>query len=263
MATGVNIMAKLTFIDIETSPNRGTFWRPGYKINLSADNVEQERVILSAAWAHDDNEVHYTDALEWKKAPKDSPYKWELDDSQICKDIFAGLEESTVMVHHNGNSFDMPWINGRCLINGLPTLPPFRNIDTYRVAKRQYNLNSYRLDYITKLLGVSEEGKLHTNYQLWLDVMAGKKEAYDYMVKYNIEDVELLRDVYNKLRPGMSGIVWANLIDDENSACPHCEQNHKKLHKRGTVPNKSTYYHRYFCPECGTWSRGPNIRVKK
>lgn len=257
-------MSKLTYLDIETSPNRGTFWRPGYKVNLSADNIEQERVILCAAWVHDDDdEVHYSDSLAWIKAPKDSPYRWVLDDSQICKEITEGLAESSVLVHHNGNSFDVPWINGRCLINGLPTIGQVRNLDTYRIAKRTYNLNSFRLDYLAKVLGVSEQGKLHTSYDLWLKVMAGDEEAYNYMIEYNIEDVQLLRDVYKKLRPGMSGIVWANMVDDEHSACPNCEQTKRKLHKRGTVPNMKTYYHRYFCPECGTWSRGPNIKKEK
>jgi DNA polymerase elongation subunit (family B) len=250
-------MSKLTFLDIETSPNRGTFWRPGYKVNLSANNIDQERVILCAAWAHDDGEVHYTDALKFNKAPKGSPYKYELDDTQICRDI---AEESAILVHHNGNSFDVPWINGRCLINGLPTIGQVRNLDTYRIAKRTYNLNSYRLDYLAKVLNVETGQKIKTSYDLWLDVMNNDKQAYEDMIDYNIQDVNILRAVYNKLRPGMSGITWANMVDDENSACPSCGQNHKKLHKRGTVPNLKTYYHRYSCSECGGWSRGPNLR---
>ena len=254
-------MAKLTYLDIETSENIGKFWRPGFKVNLSYKNIIQERVILCASWAHDDEDPWYTDALKWKKAPKDHILKWLPDDKQVCKDILEGLSESTVLVHHNGNSFDVPWINGRCLVNGLPTLGTLRNLDTYRIARRAYNLNSFALDYLAKLLEVDTGSKDATSYSLWDDVFIKRDpEAYEYMVNYNIQDVEVLRAVYKKLRPGMSGIVWANMVDDENSACPNCEQNHKKLHKRGTVPNLKTYYHRYFCPECGTWSRGANKR---
>lgn len=255
-------MSKLTFLDIETSENIGKFWRPGNRVSLSYKNIIQERVILCAAWVHDDEEtVWYTDSLEWKKAPKDSPFKWIPDDRKICEDILDGFSESSILVHHNGNSFDVPWINGRCLYHGLPTIGNVRNLDTYRIAKKTYNLNSYRLDYLAKFLKVDTGAKMHTDYELWDEVLINRsQEFYDYMVDYNIQDVEVLRAVYKRLRPGMSGVVWANMVDDETSPCPNCGQTHKKLHKRGTVPNQKTYYHRYFCPECGTWARGPNLR---
>ena len=153
----------------------------------------------------------------------------------------------------------MPWINGRCLINGLPTLPPFRNLDTYRIARKSYNLNSYKLDYLAKVLGVRAEGKLHTSYQLWLDVMNKDENAYNHMINYNIMDVHLLREVYKKLRPGMSGIVWANMVNSEHDDCVNC--GHSGPHtKRGTVPNLKTHYRRYTCKKCGCWMRGPNIK---
>ena len=37
---------KRLFFDIETSPNIGYFWRAGYKLNIGADNIIEERKII-------------------------------------------------------------------------------------------------------------------------------------------------------------------------------------------------------------------------
>ena len=56
------------------------------------------------------------------------------------------------MVAQNGDFFDMRWYNGRHLIHGLEPIPWGKTVDTYKIAKRYFNLNSYRLDYLGKLL---------------------------------------------------------------------------------------------------------------
>ena len=111
----------ITYFDIETSPNVGTFWRSGYKVNVSTSDIWQERVILMAAWRHEgDSNVYYSDAL---KINKDG----SLDDKQVVADISRGLKDTELLVMHNGDKFDLPWVNGRALKHGVSRVAPVRS----------------------------------------------------------------------------------------------------------------------------------------
>lgn len=254
---------RITFLDIETSPNKGDFWRPGPKVNLSTSNIDIERVVLSASWLHEDHaekglEPQYTDALKFVKAPKDSNYKWIPDDKQIIKDIVKGLRTTDILVHHNGDKFDLPWINGRALYHGLVGVGPLRTVDTLKVARKVGNLNSYRLDYLAKYLKVDTGGKIHTDYDLWKNVMNRDEQAYTDMLDYNIHDVKILRAVYRKLEPYNTTLIKPNEIEDENSPCPFCGSTHKQ--KRGHRLNVKSHRRSYSCRGCGKWLIGPLVK---
>lgn len=235
-------MTKLrkAFWDIETSPNIGTFWRPGHKISLSYDNIIQERTILCAAWTFDDDDtIYYSDKLKFNKGVP--------DDKAIVEDLAKAFEDVDILIHQNGDKFDLPWVNGRALYHGIPRIAPVRTLDILKIARKTFNLNSYRLDYLGEYLGVGN--KIETSYGLWKDVMAGDKRALNQMIEYNQQDVHLLREVYKKIEPYNDSVVIDNTIDEDNPVCPFC--NSKHIQSRGRYLNLKTYRNRYQCRGCG------------
>src|SRR3990167_1203831 len=94
--------------------------------------------------------VHSGSVLDDPKRYKANPH----DDTHVVKTLHKVLATADVIVHHNGDYFDKRYIDTRALVHGLPPLPPTPSIDTYKVAKSKFLLNSHKLDYIGKLLKV-------------------------------------------------------------------------------------------------------------
>ena len=147
----------------------------------------------------------------------------------------------------------MPTLNQEFVNLGLPKPEPYKQIDMLRVARKQFRLPSNKLDYVARFLEV--EGKLqHKGMSLWRDCMAGNKEAWAIMKAYNIQDVNLLEEVYDKLLPWIDGHPNVALYsEDTEHACIKCGSH--DLQKRGFQRTATMSYQRYQCNNCGAWSR--------
>ena len=171
--------------DIETSPNVGYFWQPGYKVFISPENIIRERAIICICYKwEDERDVQY---LTWDKG----------DDKKLIESFAEIIKEADELVAHNGDRFDLKWYNGRHLIHGLDPIPQSKTIDTLKIAKKYFRLNSNKLDYISNL--ILGEGKIDVPFSLWDRVMDNEKSALDEMVRYCKKDVLLLERVYERL----------------------------------------------------------------
>ena len=180
--------AKVLIYDIETSPNIGWFWRAGYKLNISTDNIMKERAIIcvSYKWLGEDQVFNLT----WDK---------DQDDKFLIEQFVEVLNEADLIVAHNGDRFDIKWLKTRALFHRIPMLPNYKQFDTLKVVKSKLYLNSNRLDYIAKFLGY--EGKNKTSIDLWTDIIFKNcKKAMNTMLDYCDEDVRQLEKVYNELK---------------------------------------------------------------
>ena len=73
------------------------------------------------------------------------------------------------------------------------------------------------------------------------------------MKKYAKQDVDLLVDVYERLRPWATTHPNRNVIDATLHACPTCGSN--QLHKRGARVTRTMTYQQYQCQRCRSYSR--------
>lgn len=207
----MNSKPKIMFFDIETSPNVGFFWRPGYKVSLTHDNIIQERRIICISY-------------KFEGEKKVSSLHWDdrQNDKKLLKEFSKILTTADVAIGHNGDAFDLKWIKGRLLFHGLPPVTNVQTIDTLKLVRQNFNLNSARLDYLAQFL--FEDHKISTDYSLWKNVMAGDKKALKYMIKYCEKDVILLEEVFQRLLPYCDrlpislGILKGGTRED----CPAC-----------------------------------------
>lgn len=243
---------KILILDIETAPMVGTFWRIGYKVSLTHENIMKDWFILS--WA-----------ARWLFAPNtmgDVVTSEEAligDDCRIMRSLWNLLEEADIVVAHNGSDFDIPKINTRFIMNDIMPPTPFMVLDTLKSA-RVHSFSSNKLDYLGEL--VRRKGKLKTEYKLWLQCLAGEQEALDYMLKYNKEDVVLLEEVYLWLRPFMkSHPNLAMIAEAKELTCHVCLSN--KLVEAGPYYTSVNSYTIYRCTDCGALSRGRKSNISK
>jgi len=233
---------KILLWDLETTPNKGYFWDckiPGKY--LPAENIEEERTIICGSWKWLGHSVIYSSCVS-PESPK--------DDKAVVKTLHGVISQADAIVAHNGDDFDIRWVNARIVYHGLTPLPPVIQIDTKKIAKSKLKLNSYSLDYIARYYGIGQ--KIKTEFGLWKACVAGNQKALEKMVRYNRHDVVILGKVYMKLAPFMPAKVNTRLFTTKES-CPNCGS--MKTQHRGFSYTLAHKYRRLQCTSCGQWSR--------
>ena len=227
---------KILIFDIETSPNVGYFWSTGHKINVGPENIAEERQVICIGYkwlGH--RTVH---SLEW--GTKRSTTR----DKKLLRDFSKIYAKADMVVAHNGDNFDIKWLKTRIMFHDLDPLPPVHQCDTLKEFRKNFRLNSNRLDYVAKFLG--GDGKSPMTFDDWKKVMAGDEAALTKMVKYCKKDVQLLEDVYLRTRRHFKdhGIMGSY----NREVCPQCEGT---PHKNGIYRTRTGRYQKYKCNHCG------------
>jgi len=241
------MIRKRLFFDIETSFNVGIFWRSGYNLTINPGDIIHERAIICICYKWEgEDEVH---SLEWDS---------KQSDKAMLKKFLKVMAQANEIVAHNGDRFDMKWLRTRCIFHGLPMPPMHNTIDTLKEAKRYFNFNSNKLDYIAKFLGVGK--KMDTGgLDLWKDIVFKKSpEAMDKMVAYCQMDVNVLQAVFDKLNSyTQSKVNYAVLTGGDKYECPQCGTNNVRYNKKVTT-TAGTIHHWLTCNPCNKYFKVNN-----
>lgn len=240
-----NTNVKRLFWDIETSPNVVLSFNCGYKQTIRPHQVVKERAIICICY-------------KWEGEKKIHSLSWdEGNDEELLNNFAEVVEEADELVAHNGDWFDLRWFNGRCLINGVEPVPLVKTVDTLKIAKKHFYLNSNGLDYIAKLLFGNGHGKTKTDFSLWADIaLDNDKKALNKMVRYCKNDVKILERVWQKLRgydvPATHAAVNASGDVRDRWMCAHCGSDSVKKSKT-RVTAKGMVQHQMKCNDCGRY----------
>lgn len=242
---------RILIYDLETSPNKGYFFdlyngtRPEFVI--------KEKSILTIAykWHGEGTPAEVISVADFKSTFKKDPY----DDSKVVAKFIKIMRDADYIVAHYGAKFDQRFLNARVLANGLPPMHQAKMIDTWKLSKKHFLLNSNKLDHLGNVLGVGR--KMHTDWTLWVKCVSGDVEAMKYMADYNKQDVDLLDQVFEKLKPYV--ITNINIAKHEEQ-CPRCASDN--VQNRGTAVTASGRKARYQCQDCGGWFQGKTMLTK-
>lgn len=240
---------KVLIFDTETAAATAlTFGR--FKVNLSQDNIlDNGGWILCACWRwlgeYETHSIYLT--------PDEVKAK---DDSRIVAKLFELYEEADAVLAHNSLGFDHKVVSARALYNNFPPLPKVKVLDTLALAKKHFKLPSNRLDSIGEFLGLGR--KLSTGgIQLWRQVQEGDVEAMQKMTTYCEQDVDLLYDIYIRLRPyGSAGSDYnaALYYNDDQIRCRTCGSTDVE-HTGRNVTTSVSIFEEVRCNECGAVHR--------
>ncbi len=235
---------KILFWDVETSFNIvKTFGI--WNVNINPSQIIQNWYIICGAWKWLGEEEIYHTSCSRSQLLKGN-------DKRVVKDLCNAIKDADIIIGHNGDKFDLKKLRARVIKHGLPPINNIKTIDTLKVAKREFNFTSNRLDYIGEFLGLG--GKMANPPGLWDKVMEGNMDSLKNMVEYNVRDVVLLEDIYLKMRPHISNHPDVNVFSDQQTLnpCPNCgSSNTIKYGKRRAMKVKKIYQRRA-CSDCGT-----------
>ena len=229
-------------IDIETAPNTAHVWGL-FKQNIGINQLlDTGRVMCFAArWVGSNakpmffSEFHNTHEVTIRAAHK-------------------LISEADAVLTFNGERFDLPTLNKEYLKYKLPAPAPYRSIDLFRVAKSRFRFASNKMDHLAAELGLTRKVN-HRGHELWIDCMAGKRQAWKEMKEYNLGDVVTLEELYHTMLPWIDShpnhALYRKFVDAPT--CPNCGS--EKVQSRGMQRTKTQQYVRFQCQDCGTWSR--------
>ena len=232
---------RLLLLDIETAPNKVYTWGL-FKQNISINQIVEPGYTLcwAAKW-YDQRNVMFDSVHD--SSPK-----------KMVKGIHKLLDEADVVVHYNGQRFDIPKLNSEFILHGLDPPSQYRQIDLLKTTRSQFGFTSNKLDYVTQHLEIGAKVK-HLGMDLWRDCMADCPKAWKIMRKYNIQDVRLLEDYYNRILPWIKNHPnWGVYLDADRPTCGNCGS--EEIKKNGVERTNRQTYQRYKCQACGTPLKG-------
>jgi DNA polymerase elongation subunit (family B) len=215
---------KRLFFDIETSPNIVYSWRIGYNLNITPENIIDERKIICISYKWESEEVIHT--LTWDKN--------QCDKKMLTKFI-AVANQADELIAHNGDRFDIKWVRTRCIYHRIPMFPNYKTLDTLKKAKSGFNFNSNKLDYIAQYLGVGAKVK-HSGFDMWKGVMQNDKTALSEMVHYCEGDIIVLEDVFLTMQSYIKQNTHAGVLNNNlKYSCPCCSSEQITLLKNNVT----------------------------
>ena len=245
----MNRKQKILVWDIETSLMVFSKFSPfpdyiGYK------HVIKEMYIICASWMLlDEKKPHAIHiALDKKRYAKNNS-----DDYIIVKKLREVLMDVDLLIHHNGDEFDLKKFNARLAFNNLDPLPPIRTLDTKKECKKVFGFTYNKLGYLLKFFGLGHKDLMTEDD--WIDILRGGNIAIrkiGKMTTYCKNDVVGLKKVYLRLRKYFKNVsyLWQYFRPD---VCPHCGS--KNFQSRGERSTKTQVYKQFFCNQCRKWFR--------
>lgn len=175
------------FLDIETTPMQVYTWGL-WDHNISIDQIikSTEMLCFGARWLGSKKVIFKSVHHDGKEA--------------MLEELHKLMEEADVLVGWNSASFDHKHINREFLEAGMAPPSPVKDLDLMSITKANFLFPSNKLDYVAQKLEVGAKVK-HSGFRLWLGCMDGDKDSWKEMKKYQIQDVNLLIDLYDILLP--------------------------------------------------------------
>ena len=232
---------RILTLDIETAP--AIVYSFGlHNQNHSIDQIIQSPYMLcfAAKW-HDEDEVMF------------------FKGDGMVLEAHRLLDVAEMVVHFNGNSFDVPHLNREMWLLGLPPYSPFQPIDLLKVFRKQFRFISNKLDHLVQEAGLGHKLQ-HSGFKMWPQVMNGDPEAWKLFEEYTKTEVVLTEALYDKTLPWIPGhpnVLLYNELPGQ-IACPTCGS--ADFQQRGTRQLATGIYQQYQCNTCGAWFRDTKRR---
>ena len=240
-----NNTAKILILDIETAPAKVFTWGL-WGVNIGINQIIEDGYILcwAAKW-YGQKRIMWDSLLRYRNHFKADP----ANDKQIATTIWKLVDQADIVVTHNGDEFDLKWLNATFIKHHLPPVSTFKSVDTKKEAKKTSRFISNKLDFLARKLELGY--KIDTGgFELWRECMTGNPTSWKKMLIYCKHDVRLLERIYKALRPFIK--LHPNLglwQKDGVRVCPNCGSD--KIRKKGFFYTAISKFQRFICLECG------------
>lgn len=248
--------------DIETSPEGNWTWGR-YKQNTLGNLRPQYQLSNVYTW-QGTGEYHFIGQAQDPNYIPDNFYRKPrpTQDRWVLAQMWHLFDMADILVAHNGNKFDIPFVQGRMMYYDIAPPTPTASIDTLALVKKHARFASNRLgDLGTHLLHKTKVS--HMGMATWLGCMEGNEEMWALMERYNLQDVVLLEELLDLLQPWIGRTKYLPLPNpnatdkDRPVICPKPGCGGTNLHIKKYLPPTSSglRYRQFECQKCGGYCR--------
>jgi len=245
-----NAAPRILTLDIERLPGRVELdmWHPRdfRRLNYVAPDKWASlptTVCLSYKW-YDEKKVGFIAAWE---QPDDPWY--------VARQAWHLIDEADWVVTFNGVAFDLKILRQDWAMAdgvGLPMPTPWRNIDLFQVARREFAFESKSLKHLCDRLNLPNKAG-HYDAKVAQAAADGDEAARRKLIRYSKQDSRITELVFDRLRPYVRGINWALYGPDGTKCCPNCGS--EDLEPAGFAAVAVVRYAAYRCTACGSVMR--------
>jgi hypothetical protein len=172
------------------------------------------------------------------------------------KKVWELVHKADILVTFNGIEFDTKHLRREWLVNDLGPPSPWKDVDLYKVVKRNFKFASNSLNHVLGQLDLPRKVE-HEGFPLWRACMAGDDAAWRRMKRYQIGDITSTEALYYHLLPWIHN--HPHVINDmESMRCNRCGQS--DLEPAGSYLAEVHLYSRYWCRTCKGWLRSGNVK---
>jgi hypothetical protein len=119
-------------------------------------------------------------------------------DKEIITPLVELMDRADIVAGHGMDAFDVKVINTRILLNDLSQPDDYKTIDTLKIARKKFMLESNTLDYILHVLGLRPKDDM--KIEDWIAITQGDKKTLKKMLRYNRNDVRQGAKVLDALK---------------------------------------------------------------
>lgn len=246
---------RILVFDIETSTILAELFDTG-KQYVGRQHLLESWFMLSWAgqWLYDD-EV-FGDVVTPKEAKN-------RNDRRIVSTLWSAIDEADILIHYNGDGFDIPRFNTRCLEHGFQRPSFYQSIDLYKTVKNVFDFSSNAMDYVAERLQL-ERKRQNGGWNLWQRATRGEQSALDEMFEYNLGDIHPCSEMYLELRAWIKNHPKIQMLDlsDEAEQCGYCGST-EIVPKDKLVPVGLNLYRSFRCSNCGGIGRYKQGNISK
>ena len=234
------------YYDLECSPTNAFIWRR-FKENISQAQILNEWYLLTQSWAFNDKEIEGS-KLSGAEA-------LAQDDEPLVLQVWHLLNNADIVVGHNLRKFDIKKINARFAYYNLPNPSPYKIIDTYEICKAKFAFPSNKLNDVCSYLGIGVKEDTG-GFKTWSECVKGNEDALEHMMRYNLQDVHLTRELYKRLRGfDNNGVNASIMVDQTGMICSTCASDDVEVIEDKFVYTPNGRYQAYRCNSCQTTLR--------
>lgn len=235
--------ARILVIDIETKPNQVYTW------GLWDQNVAISQIIEPGGTI--------CFAAKWYGEPKVT-FASDFHDGhdEMVAEAWRLMDAADIIVGYNHRAFDVKHLHREFVNAGLGPPSPHKDVDLLSTARARFKFPSNKLDYISQELGIGHKVQ-HSGFDLWTGCMADDPKSWAMMKRYNVHDVKLTEELYDRMRPWIKGHPNLNMYRGQRvSGCDKCGST--DLTESGFKYTQTRAYKQFWCRQCGGYSQATN-----
>lgn len=214
---------KILFLDIETLPT--IFAAYPRKVNyISPKQVIQHGMMASVQYAYGAGGVMNVNLRDMGLIPDNGIIR-PHHAQELVKFMRDLVEDADIVIGHNAKNFDIGKLYSYLIKHNCQPLRKPDLFDTCLAGRRISNNESNSLDDMAHYYGIRRKVAGGMGGDVGIKALCGCAETWEHIIGYGDNDIEMLREIYLRVRPHSIGNLHPNMalfFADHKERCVVC-----------------------------------------